>query len=198
MLIRHARHCLRRRRAAARRCRVHAARGQLYVPRDVMQRHGAQARAMCSRGKATTELRAALAELRRRARRHLARREACSMACAARGRCRRCCRSRWCGPRCGRMERRGYEPFARRRAAAVAAAMAAVARGARSAGVSAPRSELFGGDRLRAADPRVEIGQRARAERALLGDGLFGAAQPLAVGLLVVGASAPAAETGRN
>ena len=50
---------------------IHAARRQLYLPADVMQRYGAQAADVFA-GKATTELRAALAELRLRARRHLA------------------------------------------------------------------------------------------------------------------------------
>jgi phytoene synthase len=50
---------------------VHAARRQLYVPVEVMQRHGAQAEDVFA-GNATTELRAALAELRLRARQHLA------------------------------------------------------------------------------------------------------------------------------
>ncbi len=49
---------------------VHAARRQLYVPADLMQRYGAQAEDVFA-GRATTELRAALAELRLRARQHL-------------------------------------------------------------------------------------------------------------------------------
>jgi phytoene synthase len=50
---------------------IHAGRGQLYIPADVMQRYGAQAGDVFA-GRATTELRAALAELRLRVRRHLA------------------------------------------------------------------------------------------------------------------------------
>jgi phytoene synthase len=50
---------------------IHAARGQLYLPVDVMQRYGAQAADVFA-GHATTELRAVLAELRLRARQHLA------------------------------------------------------------------------------------------------------------------------------
>jgi 15-cis-phytoene synthase len=50
---------------------IHAARGQLYLPADVMQRYGAQAADVFA-GKATTELRATFAELRLRARQHLA------------------------------------------------------------------------------------------------------------------------------
>ena len=49
---------------------VHAARGQQYLPADLMQRYGAQAEDVRA-GKPTTELRAVLAELRLRARRHL-------------------------------------------------------------------------------------------------------------------------------
>jgi phytoene synthase len=49
---------------------IHAARGQLYLPADLMQRHGAQAADVFA-GTATTELRAVLAELRLVARHHL-------------------------------------------------------------------------------------------------------------------------------
>jgi phytoene synthase len=49
---------------------VHASRGQLYLPADLMQRYGAQPADIFA-GKATTELRAVLAELRLRARRQL-------------------------------------------------------------------------------------------------------------------------------
>jgi phytoene synthase len=48
----------------------HTARGQLFVPLDVLARHGAS-REDVTRREATTELRAALAELRLAARRHL-------------------------------------------------------------------------------------------------------------------------------
>jgi phytoene synthase len=50
---------------------AHAARGQLYVPLDVLARHGAGRQDVAS-GQATPQLRAALAELRRVARSHLA------------------------------------------------------------------------------------------------------------------------------
>ncbi len=50
---------------------VHASRGQLFIPDDVMQRHGAQSADVLN-GNASPELRAALAELRLHARRHLA------------------------------------------------------------------------------------------------------------------------------
>jgi phytoene synthase len=50
---------------------LHASRGQLYVPADVLQRHGASREDILA-GRDTTGLRAALAELRLRARKHLA------------------------------------------------------------------------------------------------------------------------------
>ena len=49
---------------------LHASRGQIYLPTDLMQRYGAQAADVLA-GKATTEIRAVLAELRLRARQHL-------------------------------------------------------------------------------------------------------------------------------
>ena len=49
---------------------IHAARGQLYLPADLMQRHGAQSIDVLA-GRATNELRAVLAELRLVARHHL-------------------------------------------------------------------------------------------------------------------------------
>jgi len=50
---------------------VHAARGQLYLPRDLLDRHGVD-RDDIFAGRVTEELRAALAELRQHARQHLA------------------------------------------------------------------------------------------------------------------------------
>ena len=69
---------------------LHASRRQLYLPLDMLGRHGAEREDIFA-GRATPELRAALAELRLYARRHLA---------AARTNwrmrrthyCRRCCR----------------------------------------------------------------------------------------------------------
>lgn len=49
---------------------VHAARGQLYAPIEVLQRHGARREDVVAR-RPTPQLRAALAELRREARMHL-------------------------------------------------------------------------------------------------------------------------------
>ena len=56
--------------ACCARCRSMPRARQLYVPADMLERHGAQAEDVFA-GKATTELRAALAELRLRARQHL-------------------------------------------------------------------------------------------------------------------------------
>jgi 15-cis-phytoene synthase len=50
---------------------AHAARGQLFVPLDLLERHGASRRAVVS-GLASPQLLAALAEMRLHARRHLA------------------------------------------------------------------------------------------------------------------------------
>jgi phytoene synthase len=50
---------------------VHAARGQLFVPLEVLERHGLE-RADLATGHATAELRSGLAEMRRHARAHLA------------------------------------------------------------------------------------------------------------------------------
>jgi phytoene synthase len=51
---------------------LHAARRKLYLPAEVLQRHGARAEDVFA-GRVTAELRAALAELRTQARNHLAR-----------------------------------------------------------------------------------------------------------------------------
>jgi 15-cis-phytoene synthase len=50
---------------------IHAARGQLYLPVEVLERHGAQQQDFAAK-QATPELRAALTEMRQRAREHLA------------------------------------------------------------------------------------------------------------------------------
>jgi phytoene synthase len=49
---------------------VHAARGQLFLPLDLLERHGARREDVAAR-RATPELRAVLADMRRRAREHL-------------------------------------------------------------------------------------------------------------------------------
>jgi 15-cis-phytoene synthase len=88
---------------------IHAARGQLYLPADLMQRYGAQSADVFA-GKATTELRAVLADLRLQARHHLG---------AARGLLNdmppevapALLPAALVRPALDRMERRGYQPF---------------------------------------------------------------------------------------
>jgi 15-cis-phytoene synthase len=88
---------------------VHAARGQLYVPLEVLERHGAQ-RSDAVSGQATPGLRAALAEMRLIARRHLvAARDLIPAAAAS-------VMPAFLpvaptGPMLARMERRDYDPF---------------------------------------------------------------------------------------
>jgi phytoene synthase len=88
---------------------VHAARGQLYLPADLMERYGAQSADVFA-GTATTELRAVLADLRLQARHHLG---------AARGLLNDMAPevapallpAALVRPALDRMERRGYQPF---------------------------------------------------------------------------------------
>jgi len=88
---------------------IHAARGQLYLPADVMARYGAQPADVFA-GRTTTELRAALAELRLRARRHLAAaRDLLPAAPAAVAPA--LLPVALVRPALERMERRGYQPF---------------------------------------------------------------------------------------
>jgi phytoene synthase len=88
---------------------THAARHQLYLPAEVMQRHGAQAEDVFA-GKATAEVRAALAELRLRARGHLAAaRERIGDAPAAL--IPALLPAALARPTLDRMERRSYRPF---------------------------------------------------------------------------------------
>jgi phytoene synthase len=88
---------------------IHAARGQLYLPAEVLQRYGAQTADLFA-GMATSELRAALAELRLWARRHLAaaraRLEAAPPAAAP-----ALLPVALVRPALDRMERRSYKPF---------------------------------------------------------------------------------------
>jgi phytoene synthase len=88
---------------------IHAARGQVYLPADVMRRHGAE-RADVLAGRETTEFRAALAELRLVARRHLGSARALlgSVSPAAAPALLPVALVR---PALDRMERRGYRPF---------------------------------------------------------------------------------------
>ena len=88
---------------------IHARRRQLYLSADVMQRHGAQAEDVFA-GHATAELRAALAEWRLRARRHLA--AARDHASAAPPQIMPALLPvALVGPVLDRMERRSYRPF---------------------------------------------------------------------------------------
>ena len=88
---------------------IHAARGQLYLPADLMQRYGAQGSDVFA-ANATTELRAVLADLRLQARHHLG---------AARGLLNDALPElapallpvALVRPSLDRMERRGYRPF---------------------------------------------------------------------------------------
>jgi phytoene synthase len=88
---------------------IHAARGQLYLPAELMQRYGAQAADVFAL-RATTELRAVLAELRLRTRRHLAAaRDLLPAAPAAVVPA--LLPLAVIQPTLARMERRGYQPF---------------------------------------------------------------------------------------
>jgi len=88
---------------------VHAARGQLYIPLEILARHGAD-RQGAKGPPATAQLRAALAELRARARYHLgAAREL--LATAAPAVLPALLPVALAPPTLARMERRGYDPF---------------------------------------------------------------------------------------
>jgi phytoene synthase len=89
---------------------VHAARGQLFVPLDMLQRHGAH-RHDVARGQATPLLRAALAELRRCARCHLAEARR-SMETAPLAVMPALLPVALVGPTLSRMERSDFDPFA--------------------------------------------------------------------------------------
>jgi 15-cis-phytoene synthase len=88
---------------------VHAARGQLYVPIEVLERHGA-GRHDVAGGQATPQFRAALTELRQRARHHL--REAQKLLAAAPSAVLPALLPvALAAPTLARMERRDYNPF---------------------------------------------------------------------------------------
>jgi phytoene synthase len=88
----------------------HAARRQLFVPVEVLDRHGARAEDIFA-GRTTVELRAALAELRLRARRHLAAADDV-VAKAPAAVLPAFLPVALVGPLLARMEQRGDEPFA--------------------------------------------------------------------------------------
>src|SRR6266516_3628576 len=88
---------------------IHAARGQLFVPLEILARHGATREHVAGR-QATPQLRAALAELRAHGRRHL--REAQRLLAAAPAAIMPALLPvALAGPTLARMERRGYDPF---------------------------------------------------------------------------------------
>jgi phytoene synthase len=87
----------------------HAARRQLYVPLDVLRRHGARTEDIFA-GKATLELRAALAEMRMHARRHLTEAKAL-MASAPPAAMPALLPASLARVMLDRMERRSYDPF---------------------------------------------------------------------------------------
>jgi len=87
---------------------IHAARGQLFIPLEILARHGADR--LDVSGPATPQLRAALAELRLCARHHLgAARQL--LATAAPTLVPALLPVALAGPTLARMERRGYDPF---------------------------------------------------------------------------------------
>jgi 15-cis-phytoene synthase len=88
---------------------VHAARGQLYVPIEVLERHGASRHDVAG-GQATPQFRAALTELRQRALHHL--REAQKLLAAAPSAVLPALLPvALAAPTLARMERRDYDPF---------------------------------------------------------------------------------------
>jgi phytoene synthase len=88
---------------------LHVTRRQFFVPLDVMGRHGAQPEAVFA-GKATFELRAALAEMRLHARRHLAAAKVLAAATPA-AVAPALLPAALARPTLKRMERRRYDPF---------------------------------------------------------------------------------------
>jgi 15-cis-phytoene synthase len=88
---------------------VHAARGQIFVPLEVLERHGAARQAVVS-GQASPQLRAALAEMRLHARGHLAAARDL-MATAPPAVMPALLPVALAGPTLARMERRDYDPF---------------------------------------------------------------------------------------
>jgi 15-cis-phytoene synthase len=88
---------------------IHAARGQLFVPLEVLERHGASRQDVAG-GQATPQLRAALGELRERARHHL--RQAQELLAAAPPAVLPALLPvALAAPMLARMERRDYDPF---------------------------------------------------------------------------------------
>jgi phytoene synthase len=88
---------------------IHAARGQIFVPLEILARHGAT-REQVLGGQATAQLHEALAELRLHARRHL-RAAQQELAAAPPAVMPALLPVALAGPTLARMERRGYDPF---------------------------------------------------------------------------------------
>jgi 15-cis-phytoene synthase len=88
---------------------IHAARGQIFVPLEILARHGAT-REQVLGGQATPQLHEALAELRLHARRHL-RAAHQLLAAAPPAVIPALLPVALAGPTLARMERRGYDPF---------------------------------------------------------------------------------------
>jgi phytoene synthase len=88
---------------------LHAARGQLFVPTEILARHGAAPEHVTG-GQATPQLQRALAELRLHARRHL-RAAQQLLAAAPAAALPVLLPVALAGPMLARMERRGYDPF---------------------------------------------------------------------------------------
>jgi phytoene synthase len=88
---------------------IHAARGQLFVPLEVLERHGA-GRQEVAGGRATPQLRAALSELRERACHHLRAAQEL-LAAAPPAVLPALLPVALAAPMLARMERRGYDPF---------------------------------------------------------------------------------------
>ena len=88
---------------------IHAARGQIFVPLEILARHGAT-REQVLGGQATAQLHEALAELRLHARRHL-RAAQQLLAAALPAVMPALLPVALAGPTLARMERRGYDPF---------------------------------------------------------------------------------------
>lgn len=88
---------------------IHAARGQIFVPLEILARHGATRQQVLG-GQATPQLHEALAELRLHARRHL-RAAQQRLTAAAPAVMPALLPVALAGPTLARMERRGYDPF---------------------------------------------------------------------------------------
>jgi 15-cis-phytoene synthase len=88
---------------------IHAGRGQVFVPLEILARHGAT-RQQVLRGQATPQLHEALAELRLHARRHLRAAQE-RLAAAPPAVMPALLPVALAGPTLARMERRGYDPF---------------------------------------------------------------------------------------